>query len=104
MGLFDKVFCEDLAHMFLPKGNNRIKGILLPPDTLATDACQGLLSCEDGGDGKEEAVEEDLTELEIDPVPEEETLKCTEGENEGQDARRECAGGARGNLGPLYSV
>ena len=58
-------------------------GLLANP--LAANARQRLLASENGGDGEDGAVQEDLRKLELDPVHEEQTFECAEGENERED-------------------
>jgi hypothetical protein len=77
---------------------------LFPTKALTPNARQRLLAGENSRDSKDGAVQQDVAEFEVDPVPEEETLEGSEGEDERQDAWRQEMRRARGDLGPLFKL
>lgn len=62
---------------------------------------ESSLACEERDDAEDAAVEKDLSELEVDPVPNEQDLKGAKAADEGQDGRREEVRDAREYLTPL---
>lgn len=60
---------------------------LFPTKALISDARQRLLASKHSRDSEDRAVKQDVTELEVDPVPEQETLEGSKREDERQDAR-----------------
>lgn len=62
---------------------------LLASQPALTDLRESTLACERGEDGRERAVQEDLTETQLEPVPEEQALKHPKGGGERKNAGRE---------------
>ena len=58
-------------------------------ETPLADRCEGALACDRCGNAENSAVEEDLSEAEVDPVPHEEPFERAKGGDEGDDARGE---------------
>ena len=51
------------------------------------DRREGALACDSCWNAEDSAVEEDLSEAEVDPVPDEEPFERAEGGDEGDDAQ-----------------
>ena len=74
---------------------------LLAGQPALADLRKCTLACERGKDGRERAVQENLTETELEPVPEEQALKHPKGRGERENAGREEVRDARANGRPL---
>ena len=66
-----------------------------------SNACESLLTREYGKCGRTRAIQEDLSETKLDPVPEKEALDESEREHKRQDAKREEVRDARAHGAPL---
>lgn len=77
---------------------------LLASQPALTDLRESTLACERGEDGRERAVQEDLTETQLEPVPEEQALKHPKGGGERKNAGREEMRDARADGRPLQVI
>lgn len=59
---------------------------LLAPDAARTNRRERSLACKERGNAEDTAVQQDLAELEFNPVPDEENLEGAECRGEGEDA------------------
>lgn len=71
--------------------------------SLLADADQRLLSREDGGDSQYSTVQQHLAELELNPVPEQQHFKGSEGSHERYDAGGKETRYTRRYFGPLLT-